>query len=41
MKKSIITICMMMEMCMCRMCMLCRALFSDSSSVSEADCFAT
>ena len=36
MKKSATTINMMMEMCMCRMCMISCVLFSDESSISEA-----
>ena len=36
MKKSTITANMMMEMCMCRMCMFSCVLFSDESSISEA-----
>ena len=36
MKKPTITANMMMEMCMCRMCMISYVLFSDESSISEA-----
>ena len=36
MKKSTITVNMMMEMCMCCMCMISCVLFSDESSISEA-----
>ena len=36
MKKFVITVNMMMEMCMCRMCMISCVLFSDESSISEA-----
>ena len=35
MKKFVITVNMMMEMCMCRMCMISCVLFSDESSISE------
>ena len=37
MKKATITVKMMMEMCMCRMCMVSCVPFSDASSISEAD----
>lgn len=36
MKKFVIAVNMMMEMCMCRMCMISCVLFSDESSISEA-----
>lgn len=36
MKKFVITVNMMMEMCMCCMCMISCVLFSDEPSISEA-----